>query len=55
MPRKKTVKPEEVEEITAVAPEEATEVEEPKEFVPMVWVETVDAIGRHMIQVPKKG
>lgn len=48
MPRKKKVEEAPVvEEVTVEAPvEEAPEVE-------MVWVETVDAIGRHMIQVPK--
>lgn len=46
MPRKKKVE-EPVEEVIE-AP-----VEEKKEEVEMVWVETVDAIGRHMIQVPK--
>ena len=47
MPRKKKVEEAPgVEEVTVEAPVEEAPVE-------MVWVETVDAIGRHMIQVPK--
>lgn len=29
------------------------EIEKAGETVEMIWVETVDATGRHMIQVPK--
>ena len=29
------------------------DIEKAGETVEMVWVETVDALGRHMIQVPK--
>lgn len=49
MPRKKKVE-EPVEEKLAPAALEPVPVEEEE----MVWVETVDEIGRHMIQVPKK-
>ena len=48
MPRKKKVE-EPVEEVIAEVPEEN------KEAVEMMWVETVDSTGRHMIQVPKVG
>lgn len=64
MPRKKAVevKPEieiktvedvvepELVDVTAVA----KDIEEAGEAVEMIWVETVDNTGRHMIQVPKK-
>ena len=60
MPRKKVVetKPElevksvpETVDVTAVIPE----IERAGEAVEMIWVETVDANGRHMIQIPKEG
>lgn len=64
MPRKKAVevKPEieiktvedvvepELVDVTAVA----KDIEEAGEAMEMIWVETVDNTGRHMIQVPKK-
>lgn len=64
MPRKKAVevKPEleiktveeaaepELVDVTAVA----KDIEEAGEAVEVIWVETVDNTGRHMIQVPKK-
>lgn len=57
MPRKKKVEepvveavPEEVVDVSAVVPE----IEEFGEAPELIWVETVDAIGRHMIQVPKE-
>ncbi len=51
MARKKTVEVEpEVVDVTSAAPE----TEEPAAWE-MVWVETVDELGRRMIQVPKKG
>lgn len=67
MPRKKAVevKPElevkvvqgggdvaepELVDVTAVA----KDIEKAGEAVEMIWVETVDDIGRHMIQVPKE-
>ena len=65
MPRKKKVEVEpelkvtpgggevvepEIVDVTAVA----KDIEEVGEAVEMIWVETVDEIGRHMIQVPKK-
>ena len=37
-------------DVTAVA----KDIEEAGEAVEMMWVETVDETGRHMIQVPKK-
>lgn len=58
MPRKKKVDvdipqaPEaEVVDVTPVV----KEIEEAGETVEMIWVETVDEYGRHMIQVPKEG
>ena len=42
------VKPELVDVTDVVA-----EIEKAGEIVEMIWVETVDALGRHMIQVPK--
>lgn len=57
MPRKKKVEepvveavPEEVVDVSAVVPE----IEEFGEAPELIWVEAVDAIGRHMIQVPKE-
>lgn len=44
MPRKKKVE----------EPVEVIEPAEDKEKVEMIWVETVDELGRHMIQVPKE-
>lgn len=44
------VKPELV-DVTAVV----GDIEKAGETVEMIWVETVDELGRHMIQVPKKG
>lgn len=60
MPRKKAVevKPEielapavtsEIVDVTDVLPE----IEKAGETAEMIWVETVDAYGRRMIQVPK--
>ena len=54
MARKKAVEPVEVVEtvdVSAVVPE----IEKAGEAVELIWVETVDAGGRHMIQVPKRG
>ena len=31
------------------------EIEKSGEAVEMIWVETVDSNGRHMIQIPKEG
>jgi hypothetical protein len=63
MPRKKAVevKPElEIKTVEDVAEPELVdvtdvvgEIEKAGETVEMIWVETVDEIGRHMIQVPK--
>ena len=64
MPRKKKVE-EPVAEVKVVQDEvvkpelvDVTDVvgdiEKAGETVEMIWVETVDATGRHMIQVPKE-
>ena len=63
MPRKKAVevKPElEIKTVEDVAEPElvdvtavAKDIEEAGEAMEMIWVETVDNTGRHMIQVPK--
>ena len=50
MPRKKKIETEEV-DVTAVIPE----IEEAGETEELIWVEAVDADGRHMVQIPKKG
>ena len=59
MARKKAVVPEEiVPEVTADVvdvTDVVADIEKAGETVEMIWVETVDATGRHMIQVPKKG
>ena len=60
MPRKKKVE-EPVVELGYGEPEPelvdvtdvVSEIEKAGEAVEMIWVETVDEIGRHMIQVPK--
>jgi len=62
MPRKKKVEEPVIEQGGgAVAEPElvdvtdvVAEIEKAGEAVEMIWVETVDAMGRHMIQVPKK-
>ena len=63
MPRKKKVE-EPVAEVKVVQDEVVepelvdvtdvvADIEKAGETVEMIWVETVDATGRHMIQVPK--
>ena len=61
MPRKKKVEvdiPQEIVEAPEAEVVDVTpvvkEIEEAGETVEMIWVETVDALGRRMIQVPKK-
>ena len=64
MPRKKKVE-EPVAEVKVVQDEVVepelvdvtdvvADIEKAGETVEMIWVETVDALGRHMIQVPKE-
>ena len=55
MARKKAVIPEEVTPDVVDVTDVVAEIEKAGETVEMIWVETVDATGRHMIQVPKKG
>ena len=60
MPRKKAVpitqeleiKPAVTSDVVDVTPV-VKDIEEAGETVEMIWVETVDEFGKHMIQIPK--
>ena len=51
MARKKVVEPEEVVDVTAVVPE----IEEAGETQEFIWVDSVGAGGKAMVQIPKEG
>lgn len=54
MPRKKKVEEPAVEPELVDVTDVVTEIEKAGEVAELIWVETVDETGRHMIQMPKE-